>query len=102
MHGESGSPLSGAIKKKPGKSSSVNNGRTDQELQLLDPKKVKRILANRQSAAKSKERRQAHMSELEHELAAVQEESEALQTHRQELLGDLKVLEAYSSSLAAE
>ncbi|KAJ9533329.1 hypothetical protein QJQ45_026433 [Haematococcus lacustris] len=84
------------------KSSSVNNGRTDQELQLLDPKKVKRILANRQSAAKSKERRQAHMSELEHELAAVQEESEALQTHRQELLGDLKVLEAYGSSLAAE
>lgn len=30
------------------------NGRSEEELLLLDPKRVKRILANRQSAARSK------------------------------------------------
>jgi len=37
------------------------NGRSDSELLLLDPKRVKRILANRQSAARSKVRHLAAM-----------------------------------------
>nr|KYP50551.1 Transcription factor RF2b [Cajanus cajan] len=35
------------------------------ELAIVDPKRVKRILANRQSAAKSKERKMRHMRELQ-------------------------------------
>jgi hypothetical protein len=48
------------------------NGRSEEELLLLDPKRVKRILANRQSAARSKERRQAYTMELEGKLKRLQ------------------------------
>jgi hypothetical protein len=48
------------------------NGRSEEELLLLDPKRVKRILANRQSAARSKERRQAYTLELEGKLKRLQ------------------------------
>lgn len=47
------------------------NGRTQQELLMLDPKRVKRILANRQSAARSKTRRMAYTHELESKLSSM-------------------------------
>jgi hypothetical protein len=46
---------------------------------LLDPKKAKRILANRQAAARSKERKTRYINELETRMSAA-EESRALHT----------------------
>ncbi|GAA0163244.1 DNA-binding transcription factor [Lithospermum erythrorhizon] len=48
------------------------------ELWSLDPKRAKRILANRQSAARSKERKARYMSELERKLQSLQTEATTL------------------------
>ncbi|KNA03903.1 hypothetical protein SOVF_204710 [Spinacia oleracea] len=48
------------------------------ELAMSDPKRVKRILANRQSAARSKERKMRYMSELEHKVQTLQTEATTL------------------------
>ncbi|KAG6505786.1 hypothetical protein ZIOFF_038151 [Zingiber officinale] len=48
------------------------------EMALADPKKVKRILANRLSAARSKERKMRYMSELEHKVQILQTEATTL------------------------
>ncbi|TVU12233.1 hypothetical protein EJB05_45866, partial [Eragrostis curvula] len=45
------------------------------ELALLDPKRAKRILANRQSAARSKERKIKYTSELERKVQTLQTEA---------------------------
>lgn len=45
---------------------------------MSDPKKVKRILANRQSAARSKERKLRYISELEHKVQTLQMEATTL------------------------
>ncbi|XP_072969867.1 transcription factor VIP1-like [Typha angustifolia] len=48
------------------------------ELALLDPKRAKRILANRQSAARSKERKIRYTSELERKVQTLQTEATTL------------------------
>ncbi|XP_076916741.1 transcription factor RF2b-like [Bidens hawaiensis] len=48
------------------------------ELWTLDPKRAKRILANRQSAARSKERKARYMSELERKAQTLQTEATTL------------------------
>ncbi|GAA0175883.1 DNA-binding transcription factor [Lithospermum erythrorhizon] len=48
------------------------------ELWSLDPKRAKRILANRQSAARSKERKARYMSELERKVQSLQTEATTL------------------------
>ncbi|KAJ7518449.1 hypothetical protein O6H91_21G069600 [Diphasiastrum complanatum] len=48
------------------------------ELALVDPKRAKRILANRQSAARSKERKSRHISELEQKVQTLQTEATTL------------------------
>ncbi|KAI0496046.1 hypothetical protein KFK09_022353 [Dendrobium nobile] len=48
------------------------------ELALLDPKRAKRILANRQSAARSKERKILYTSELERKVQTLQTEATTL------------------------
>ncbi|GJV20387.1 transcription factor RF2b [Tanacetum coccineum] len=48
------------------------------ELWTLDPKRAKRILANRQSAARSKERKARYMSELERKVQTLQTEATTL------------------------
>lgn len=48
------------------------------EIALTDPKRVKRILANRQSAARSKERKVRYISELEHKVLTLQSEATTL------------------------
>lgn len=48
------------------------------EIALLDPKRAKRILANRQSAARSKERKMKYISELERKVQTLQTEATTL------------------------
>ncbi|KAM7263931.1 hypothetical protein ACFE04_001614 [Oxalis oulophora] len=48
------------------------------EIALSDPKRAKRILANRQSAARSKERKMRYISELEHKVQTLQIEATTL------------------------
>eukprot|EP00250_Pteridium_aquilinum_P001320 c11529_g1_i1 orf=671-1585(-) len=48
------------------------------ELALVDPKRVKRILANRQSAARSKERKTRYILELERKVQTLQTEATTL------------------------
>ncbi|KAF7833838.1 transcription factor RF2b-like [Senna tora] len=48
------------------------------QLWAIDPKRAKRILANRQSAARSKERKARYMKELERKLQTLQTEATAL------------------------
>eukprot|EP00250_Pteridium_aquilinum_P013986 c21706_g1_i1 orf=527-2626(-) len=48
------------------------------EIALLDPKRAKRILANRQSAARSKERKMRYISELEKKVQTLQTEATTL------------------------
>ncbi|KAL6005488.1 hypothetical protein ACLOJK_006055 [Asimina triloba] len=48
------------------------------ELALIDPKRAKRILANRQSAARSKERKIRYTSELEKKVQTLQTEATTL------------------------
>ncbi|KAL6211463.1 hypothetical protein ACLB2K_016689 [Fragaria x ananassa] len=50
------------------------------EIALTDPKRAKRILANRQSAARSKERKMRYISELEHKVQTLQTEATTLST----------------------
>ncbi|KAE9616478.1 hypothetical protein Lal_00034603 [Lupinus albus] len=48
------------------------------EIASSDPKRAKRILANRQSAARSKERKMRYISELEHKVQTLQTEATTL------------------------
>ncbi|KAE8789061.1 bZiP-like transcription factor [Hordeum vulgare] len=48
------------------------------EIALTDPKRVKRILANHQSAARSKERKMRYIQELEHKVQVLQTEATTL------------------------
>lgn len=48
------------------------------EIVMADPKRVKRILANRVSAARSKERKTQYMAELEHKVQTLQSEATTL------------------------
>ncbi|XP_009101923.2 transcription factor VIP1 [Brassica rapa] len=48
------------------------------DMAISDPKRVKRILANRQSAARSKERKMRYIVELEHKVQTLQTEATTL------------------------
>lgn len=50
------------------------------EIAMSDPKRAKRILANRLSAARSKERKMRYISELEHKVQTLQTETTTLST----------------------
>uniref|UniRef100_A0A0E0K881 BZIP domain-containing protein n=1 Tax=Oryza punctata TaxID=4537 RepID=A0A0E0K881_ORYPU len=50
------------------------------EMALADPKRVKRVLANRQSAARSKERKMRYIAELEQKVQILQSEATNLST----------------------
>ncbi|KAJ7965142.1 Transcription factor like [Quillaja saponaria] len=50
------------------------------ELWTVDPKRAKRILANRQSAARSKERKACYVLELERRVQTLQTEATTLST----------------------
>ncbi|KAG0464569.1 hypothetical protein HPP92_018733 [Vanilla planifolia] len=65
------------------------------ELALIDPKRAKRILANRQSAARSKERKIRYTSELEKKV-------QTLQTEATTLSAQLTLLQKDTTGLTAE
>ncbi|URE32196.1 Fumarate hydratase 1, mitochondrial [Musa troglodytarum] len=50
------------------------------EMAMTDPKRVKRILANRHSAARSKERKTRYIAELERKVQTLQTETTKLST----------------------
>ena len=54
-----------------------------------------------QSAAKTKERRMQHANELEHKLAAAQEEYDSVANHVEELRVDNNTLTQYNDELVA-
>ncbi|KAL5714965.1 hypothetical protein ACHQM5_016859 [Ranunculus cassubicifolius] len=65
------------------------------ELALIDPKRAKRILANRQSAARSKERKIRYTSELERKV-------QTLQTEATTLSAQVTMLQRDTSGLSTE
>ncbi|KAI4321382.1 hypothetical protein MLD38_034769 [Melastoma candidum] len=65
------------------------------ELALIDPKRAKRILANRQSAARSKERKIRYTSELEKKV-------QTLQTEATTLSAQVTLLQRDTTGLTAE
>ncbi|GMI96058.1 basic leucine-zipper 69 [Hibiscus trionum] len=65
------------------------------ELALVDPKRAKRIWANRQSAARSKERKMRYIAELERKI-------QTLQTETTSLSAQLTLLQRNSTGLTAE
>ncbi|XP_052201625.1 bZIP transcription factor 29-like [Diospyros lotus] len=65
------------------------------EIALSDPKRAKRILANRQSAARSKERKMHYISELEHKVQTLQTEATSLSTQ-------LALLQRESTALSSQ
>ncbi|KAG0472768.1 hypothetical protein HPP92_014193 [Vanilla planifolia] len=65
------------------------------EIAVSDPKRAKRILANRQSAARSKERKMRYISELEHKV-------QTLQTEATTLSAQLTLLQRDSAGLASQ
>ncbi|WJX71063.1 hypothetical protein P8452_55097 [Trifolium repens] len=65
------------------------------ELALIDPKRAKRILANRQSAARSKERKTRYTSELERKV-------QTLQTEATNLSAQLTILQRDTNDLTSQ
>ncbi|KAL8166102.1 hypothetical protein V2J09_007601 [Rumex salicifolius] len=65
------------------------------EIAMSDPKRAKRILANRQSAARSKERKLRYIAELEHKV-------QTLQTEATTLSAQLTLLQRDSSGLTTQ
>ncbi|XP_076919403.1 putative transcription factor PosF21 [Bidens hawaiensis] len=69
------------------------------ELALVDPKRAKRILANRQSAARSKERKMRYIAELERKVQTLQTEATSLSAQLTLLQRDTSCLSSENSEL---
>ncbi|KAK4378212.1 hypothetical protein RND71_000074 [Anisodus tanguticus] len=69
------------------------------EIALTDPKRAKRILANRQSAARSKERKMRYIAELEHKVQTLQTEATTLSAQLTLLQRDSAGLTSQNSEL---
>ncbi|XP_076945550.1 putative transcription factor PosF21 [Bidens hawaiensis] len=69
------------------------------ELALVDPKRAKRILANRQSAARSKERKMRYIAELERKVQALQTEATSLSAQLTLLQRDTGCMTAENNEL---
>ncbi|KAL4559108.1 hypothetical protein LXL04_031241 [Taraxacum kok-saghyz] len=69
------------------------------ELSLIDPKRAKRILANRQSAARSKERKTRYTSELERKVQTLQTEATTLSAEVTKLQRDTSGLTSENKEL---
>ncbi|KAJ0920798.1 putative transcription factor bZIP family [Helianthus annuus] len=69
------------------------------ELALVDPKRAKRILANRQSAARSKERKIRYTGELERKVQTLQNEATTLSTQVTMLQRDTTTLTSENKEL---
>ncbi|XWS14495.1 hypothetical protein CRYUN_Cryun35bG0014200 [Craigia yunnanensis] len=69
------------------------------EIVSVDPKRVKRILANRQSAARSKERKMRYIAELEHKVQTLQTEATTLSAQLTVLQRDFVGLTSQNNEL---
>ncbi|KAM7465276.1 hypothetical protein LguiB_012838 [Lonicera macranthoides] len=69
------------------------------ELALVDPKRAKRIWANRQSAARSKERKMRYIAELERKVQTLQTEATSLSAQLTLLQRDTSGLNSENSEL---
>lgn len=69
------------------------------DLSLIDPKRAKRIWANRQSAARSKERKMRYIAELERKMQTLQTEATTLSAQLNMLQRDTKGLTAENTEL---
>ncbi|XP_021743805.1 probable transcription factor PosF21 [Chenopodium quinoa] len=69
------------------------------EIAMSDPKRVKRILANRQSAARSKERKLRYIAELEHKVQTLQTEATTLSAQLTHLQRDSAGLTSQNNEL---
>ncbi|KAL8267362.1 hypothetical protein R6Q59_004706 [Mikania micrantha] len=69
------------------------------EMASTDPKRVKRILANRQSAARSKERKMRYIAELENKVQTLQNEATTLLAQVTLLQRDLTSLTSQNNEL---
>ncbi|KAL5703303.1 hypothetical protein ACHQM5_028408 [Ranunculus cassubicifolius] len=69
------------------------------DLALVDPKRAKRIWANRQSAARSKERKMRYISELERKVQTLQTEATTLSTQLTLLQRDANGLNTENNEL---
>ncbi|KAL4590392.1 hypothetical protein LXL04_003321 [Taraxacum kok-saghyz] len=69
------------------------------ELALVDPKRAKRIWANRQSAARSKERKMRYIAELERKVQTLQTEATSLSAQLTLMQRDTNGLTAENSEL---
>ncbi|KAL8140349.1 hypothetical protein V2J09_006370 [Rumex salicifolius] len=69
------------------------------ELALLDPKRAKRILANRQSAARSKERKMRYIAELERKVQNLQTEATTMSAQLSLLRRDTNGVNAENNEL---
>ncbi|KAE9588126.1 hypothetical protein Lal_00002690 [Lupinus albus] len=69
------------------------------ELALIDPKRAKRIWANRQSAARSKERKMRYIGELERKVQTLQTEATSLSAQLTLLQRDTNGLNSENSEL---
>ncbi|XP_062020478.1 transcription factor VIP1 [Rosa rugosa] len=69
------------------------------ELSLIDPKRAKRILANRQSAARSKERKVRYANELERKVQTLQTEATTLSAQVTLLQRDTTAITAENKEL---
>merc|ERR1711920_7718 len=66
---------------------------------VVDPKRAKRIIANRQSAARSKERRMRYIADLESRCQSLQEETNELNANATEMEAHITALEAENGRL---
>lgn len=82
-----------------GESSKTVSANKLAELALIDPKRAKRILANRQSAARSKERKMRYIAELERKVQALQTEATTLSAQLSMMQNDTTVLTAENNDL---
>ncbi|KAI5056303.1 hypothetical protein GOP47_0028121 [Adiantum capillus-veneris] len=82
-----------------GESSKTVSANKLAELALIDPKRAKRILANRQSAARSKERKMRYIAELERKVQALQTEATTLSAQLTMMQNDTTVLTAENNEL---
>ena len=69
------------------------------EIALTDPKRARRILANRQSAARSKERKLRYLNGLETRAAVLEAEESALREEEEELRRLVAALGAENSAM---
>ena len=70
------------------------------EIALRDPKRARRILANRQSAARSKQRKQRYVQSLNERFATLEEEEKALIMKAEALTTAVATMRAENSALA--